>query len=57
MDVPLKTIRDNCSDGRTAYEARLILVRPDRYIAWTGNQAPADAEAVIKKVAGRGSQN
>jgi 4-hydroxyisophthalate hydroxylase len=53
LGVPLKIVRDAYADGRTAYEAKLILVRPDRYIAWTGETAPADADAVVAKVAGR----
>ncbi len=53
LRVPLKIVRDNYADGRTAYEAKLILVRPDRYIAWTGDGAPADAGAIICKVVGR----
>jgi 2-polyprenyl-6-methoxyphenol hydroxylase-like FAD-dependent oxidoreductase len=52
LKVPLKIIRDTFRDGRTAYEARLILVRPDRHIAWIGDGTPADAAAVIRKVAG-----
>ena len=35
------------------YEAPLILVRPDQFIAWTGDRAPADAAALMRKVAGR----
>ncbi|MGB7038031.1 MAG: FAD-dependent monooxygenase [Xanthobacteraceae bacterium] len=51
--VPLKIVRDSYADGRTAYEAKLILVRPDRYVAWTGDRAPADAAPILAKVAGR----
>jgi 4-hydroxyisophthalate hydroxylase len=53
LRVPLKIVRDSYRDGRTAYEAKLILVRPDRYIAWTSNGAPADAGSVIGKAVGR----
>jgi 4-hydroxyisophthalate hydroxylase len=51
--VPLKTIRDSFSDGREAYEAKMILVRPDRYVAWTGEAAPGDAKALLSKAVGR----
>jgi 2-polyprenyl-6-methoxyphenol hydroxylase-like FAD-dependent oxidoreductase len=53
LGVPLKIVRDSYADGRTAYEAKLILVRPDRYVAWTGETAPADAGAIIAKIVGR----
>jgi 4-hydroxyisophthalate hydroxylase len=53
LGAPLKIVRDTYADGRTAYEAKLILMRPDRYVAWTGETAPADAGAVVAKVAGR----
>jgi hypothetical protein len=46
-------VRDTNADGRTAYEAKLILVRPDRYVAWLGDGAPPDTTAVMRKVAGR----
>jgi hypothetical protein len=32
----------------------MILVRPDQFVAWTGDKAPADADAIVRKVAGRG---
>ena len=54
LKVPLKVVRDTLADGRTAYEAKLILVRPDRYVAWLGDGAPADTTAVMRKVTGRG---
>jgi 4-hydroxyisophthalate hydroxylase len=53
LGVPLKIVRDTYADGRMAYEAKLILVRPDRYVAWTGETTPADAGAIIAKVVGR----
>ncbi|AMN40091.1 FAD-dependent monooxygenase [Rhodoplanes sp. Z2-YC6860] len=52
--VPLKVVRDTYADGRTKYEARMILVRPDQFIVWTGNTAPDNATHVMHTVAGRG---
>jgi 2-polyprenyl-6-methoxyphenol hydroxylase-like FAD-dependent oxidoreductase len=53
LGVPLKIVCDSYQDGRTAYEAKLMLVRPDRYIAWTSDSAPTDAADVIAKAVGR----
>ena len=50
--IPLKVISDSQADGREDYAARLVLVRPDQYVAWTGDTAPTDAPAVTRKVAG-----
>ncbi len=50
LGVPLKIVRDTYQNGRKDYEAKLILVRPDRYVAWTGDRAPADAKAIMTKV-------
>jgi 4-hydroxyisophthalate hydroxylase len=53
LRVPLKIVRDSLADGREAYEARLMLIRPDRYVVWVSNRAPSDAAAVIAKLVGR----
>ncbi len=54
LHVPLKVVRDGYADGRVKYQARMILVRPDQFIVWVGDKAPADANAVMRKVAGHG---
>jgi hypothetical protein len=51
--VPLKVIRDSYRDARQAYESRLILVRPDQYVAWTGDSGPDDPRPLMSKVTGR----
>jgi hypothetical protein len=53
--IPLKIISDSQADGREDYAARLVLVRPDQYVAWTGDRAPGDADAIMRKVAGQAS--
>jgi 2-polyprenyl-6-methoxyphenol hydroxylase-like FAD-dependent oxidoreductase len=53
LGVPLKVIRDTLRDSRMAYESRLILVRPDQFVAWTGDAVPQDVAALLRRVAGR----
>jgi hypothetical protein len=52
LRVPLKVIRDGCEGARNAYESRLILVRPDQYVVWTGDSPPADAGGLMGTVVG-----
>lgn len=51
-NVPLHVIRDTRADGREAYGWKLILVRPDQFIAWCG-EVVGDADALIRRVAGQ----
>jgi 4-hydroxyisophthalate hydroxylase len=52
LKVPLKVVRDSYGQGLEAYESELILVRPDQYVAWCGDVAPADVAAMMRKVVG-----
>jgi 2-polyprenyl-6-methoxyphenol hydroxylase-like FAD-dependent oxidoreductase len=51
--LPLAIVRDSFAGGREAYEHRLMLVRPDQYIAWSADAAPADTAALLAYVTGR----
>ena len=50
--LPLKVVRDSYDGGRQEYGSRLILVRPDQYVAWMGDEAPRDVSRLLRKVAG-----
>jgi hypothetical protein len=52
LKVPLKTIADTRAGGREAYDCKLILVRPDQFIAWCGD-AVGNADALIARAAGQ----
>ncbi len=54
LNIPLKIISDTYADRRTEYHARIILIRPDQYVAWTGDAAPDDPVALMKKTVGQG---
>jgi 2-polyprenyl-6-methoxyphenol hydroxylase-like FAD-dependent oxidoreductase len=52
--VPLQVIRDTDHGERAKYESKLVLVRPDQYVVWTGDSAPADATAIFRRITGTG---
>lgn len=51
--VPLTVVRDTFADGREDYEAPMILVRPDQFVAWTGSGQPEDPVQILLWAAGR----
>jgi 2-polyprenyl-6-methoxyphenol hydroxylase-like FAD-dependent oxidoreductase len=50
--IPLKVVRDSPAEGRQQYEARLVLVRPDQYVVWAADSAPADPDGLFARVTG-----
>ena len=50
--IPFTVVRDPFPDGPGRYGASLVLVRPDAYVAWTGEAAPDDAASIMAKVTG-----
>ena len=50
--VPLTLVADSRTDGRERYGHALVLVRPDQFVAWAADDAPADPRALLRKIAG-----
>ena len=56
MRIPLTIIEDSSEGERARYEAGLILVRPDQFVAWVGGRDSTgeDAALALARAAGRG---
>ncbi|MEE9256848.1 MAG: FAD-dependent monooxygenase [bacterium] len=50
--VPLKAIDIEEPEARGLYERDLVLIRPDQHVAWRGDEAPANPDALIARVTG-----
>jgi hypothetical protein len=50
--VPLKVVRDRHEGELTDYGSRLVLVRPDQFVAWCGEGEHDCPEAVIVRATG-----
>lgn len=51
LGAPLKIVEDTREGGRERYGASLVLVRPDQYVAWAGDDA-AQAREVLARAIG-----
>ena len=52
LGAPLAIVSDTPGGERADWGARLILVRPDQYVAWSGDDAPDDAERILVRATG-----
>lgn len=50
--IPFVVVEDDSQDNAKAYGARLVLVRPDQFVAWTGDGETVDPDAVLAKATG-----
>jgi hypothetical protein len=51
-EVPIELFVSGEEGLGEAYEANLVLIRPDQHVAWRGDSAPADPIALIDLVRG-----
>ena len=51
MRIPLKVIRDHYTGERQAYAARLVLIRPDDFVAFAGD-GPVNAKDILARATG-----
>jgi FAD-dependent monooxygenase len=55
--VPMSHVAlDSGAPSAAVYERRLVLVRPDGHVAWRGDGAPEDCDALIARVTGHGDE-
>ena len=53
--VPLKIVEVDASNAQSPYAHKLLLLRPDRHVAWRGDEEPSDPVALIDLVRGAGN--
>lgn len=52
LGVPLTLIEDSFAGDRVKLGRRMILVRPDQFVAWTDAGQPVDATKILRRVVG-----
>jgi hypothetical protein len=52
LKIPFDILRDTRTDGREAYEAALVLVRPDQYVVWSGEALDRPAADLLRHCVG-----
>lgn len=54
-NLPLKLLDMPARAGDPAYTHDLLIARRDQHVAWRGNELPADADALLDRLCGRGA--
>jgi 2-polyprenyl-6-methoxyphenol hydroxylase-like FAD-dependent oxidoreductase len=52
LNIPLKLVRDDSAESRDFYQAGLVLVRPDQFVAWASTEEMPDAATILRRVVG-----
>lgn len=52
LGVPLKIVADRAIDELKDYEASMILIRPDQFVAWASHGGRVEPDAVLRKAIG-----
>jgi hypothetical protein len=52
LGMPLAVVEDDSGDERGLYGASLILVRPDHYVCWAGEETPPDPTEIMMRAVG-----
>ena len=52
LGLPLTTIESDDGPDQAKYKSRLVLVRPDQFVAWSGNELPGDPAAILSRAIG-----
>ncbi len=52
LGLKLRVLHSAATPELARYGARLVLIRPDRFVAWVGDAVPQDAAAVLRRVRG-----
>lgn len=55
LRIPFRIVRDDRTGSRERYEATLVLVRPDQFVAWTADDVLAGPASVLARVMGHGT--
>lgn len=53
LGLPFSVIRHSRFGGLERYEASLVLVRPDHFVAWAGDEPGIDAYSILAKAIGK----